>query len=361
MRARITWRLAVAAVSLALASIRAAGQRLEYDVDFVSYFDNREYEARHQLSQTLYGFRLSPAVGVSVRDSVWGSYALMGGAHYIQPMGLDWRKARVLPTVYLSMRQRGFTVMLGTIPYAARQGGLPSYLRYDSLTYARPNIEGAYMGYASARGYVEFMCDWRGMPTRTQREMFQLVLNGEFRWRQVVLGGYAQLNHKASYGEGRHEGVCDDAYAHPYLGVDLAAQLGLDSLTARCGYIIGYQRERVSRTRYMPQGFLAELTAQWRWLGLTASFYYGSPLMPLYAKYRHDLNQGDPFYQSAFYGRAELYAYLFSNAYVNCYFAWVLHLDDTRRVSHQQLLVGSFCLDRLMRRSRGKLGRRLAR
>lgn len=359
MRARLSLSNGLASLLLLIAPFHAAAQRLEYDVDFVSYFDNREYEAHHQLSQTLYGFRLSPAVGVSLRDSVWGDYALIGGVHYRQPMGSDWRQAHFAPTVYLSMRQRGFTVMLGAIPYSARLGTLPNYLRYDSLIYARPNIEGAYMRYESTRGYGEFMCDWRGLPTREKREMFLLLLNGEFRWRWLLLGGYAQLNHKASYGEGRYEGVCDDAYAHAYLGVDLAARLGLDSLTARCGYVVGYQRERASKTTFTPHGLLAEIAAQWRWVGLRASFYYGAPLMPLYAKYRNALNQGDPFYQSSYYGRAELYAYLFSNAFVNCYFAWVFHLDDTRRVSHQQRLVGSFCLDRLMRKSQRKLGRGL--
>lgn len=359
MRARILSRLAATATVLLILPVGSAGQRLEYEVDFVSYFDNREYQSHHQLSQTLYGFRLSPAIGVSLGDSARGNYSLMGGVHYRQPMGADWRSAQFVPTAYLAMRQRGFTVMLGAIPYSARLGTLPGYLRYDSLRYARPNIEGAYMRYESQHGYGEFMCDWRGMPSRERREMFLLLLNGEFRWHWLLLGGYAQLNHKASYGEGRDEGVCDDAYAHAYLGVDLAAPLSLDSLTVRCGYVIGYQRERASQTSFTPQGLLAELTVQWRWLGLSASFYYGAPLMPLYPQYGKDLNQGDPFYQSAYYGRAELYAYLFSNAFVNCYFAWVFHLDDTRRLSHQQLLVGSFSLSRLMQKPPGKLGRRL--
>ena len=164
-------------------------------------------------------------------------------------MGAGWRRARLIPTAYLSMQKSGFTVMLGAIPYSARRGALPGYLRYDSLTYARPNIEGAYMRYESHHGHCEFMCDWRGMPTRDRREMFLLLLNGEFHWRWVLLGGYAQLNHKASYGEGRREGVCDDAYLHAYAGIDLGPTVGIDSLTLRCGYVQGYQRERESRTR----------------------------------------------------------------------------------------------------------------
>lgn len=350
----------VATIALLLLAISSVGQRLEYDVDFVSYFDNREYEEQHQLSQTLYGFRLSPAVGVSFRDSLMGEYELMGGVHYRQPMGAGWRKAQFIPTAYLSMHRRGFSVMLGAIPYAMRRHALPHYLRYDSLIYARPNVEGAYMRYEAAQGYGEFMCDWRGMPTWERREMFLLLLNGEYQWRWLLLGGYAQLNHKASYGEGRREGVCDDAYLHAYLGLDLGVVTGLDSLTLRCGYIQGFQRERESGTVYKPGGAMVELTAQWRWLGIASSFYYGTPLMPLYAKYGSDLNQGDPFYQSPWYSRTAVYAYLFSNAFVNCYFSWNFHVDDTKRVSHQQQLVGSFCLNRLMTKSNGKLGRRLA-
>lgn len=346
-------------VNALLYAIPSFGQRLEYDADFVSYFDNREYQPLYQLSQTLYGFRISPAVGVSLSDSTWGSYRLMAGVHYRQPMGAGWRKAQFIPTAYLSMHQKGFAVMLGAIPYSSRLAALPGYLRYDSLTYARPNIEGAYMRYESSQGFGEFMCDWRGLPTKEKREMFQLIINGEFRWRWLLVGGYGQLNHKASFGEGRYEGVCDDIYAHGYLGVNLGEIVGTDSLALRCGYVWGFQRERESRTTYTPSGLLVELTAQWRWIGIASTFYYGTPLMPLYSKYGNDLNQGDPFYQSPWYSRTDLYLYLFSNAFINCYFSWNVHVESSKRVSHQQQLIGSFCLDNLMRKRKGILGRRL--
>ena len=35
-------------------------QTFSYDVDFITYFDNREYQSALQPSQTIFGTRLSP-------------------------------------------------------------------------------------------------------------------------------------------------------------------------------------------------------------------------------------------------------------------------------------------------------------
>lgn len=335
----------------------AQAQKFIYDVEALSFFDNREYDRPNQRSQTIYGIRLSPTIGVAFKDSTQGRYHLVGGLHYIQPMGGNWRNIHLWPTLYIEMLRKGFSIALGAIPYTKRIDPIPAFMRYDSLAYAYPNIQGALFQYVSKWGFAEFMCDWRGLPSPTKREMFLLLLNGQFHYKLLFTGGYAQLNHKASYGAPNHDSVCDDIFLNPYLGVDLTAYTPLDSLSLRAGYVWGMQRIRndLPNDTFFPQGFLAGLTMRWRWVGLRTTVYYGKPLMPLYPIYGPDLNRGDPFYQSNFYSCTSLYLYLVHNRWMYCYFAWNFHLDNTHRLQHQQQLIARFNLSRIGTKNAPKL------
>ena len=291
--------------------------RFLYNVDFSTYFDNREYRSPYQTARTLFAFRLSPEIGVGLTDVQGGSHRLMAGVHYTQPLGAGWKQVRFSPTAYYDYDYRGFSVALGAIPFTHRIEVLPDWLQYDSIAYARPNIQGALMSYSSRWGFAEFMCDWRGAQLPEQREMFRLVLNGEFRWKWLTAGGYFTLNHKANYAPPTpREGVCDDIFIHPRVGVNLSGYVPLDSLALRTGYVVGIQNHRDAHLSQIPQGVLVELFLNWRFLGLRNVFYYGGNMLPYYAEFGADLHQGDPFYQSGLYNRTDVFAYLYRNNFV---------------------------------------------
>ncbi len=132
-------------IGVLLISPSVLAQKFVYNVDFVSYFDNREYHSTQQQSQTLFGMRLSPEIGLSLQDSLGGRHKLMAGLSYIQPFGATWKSAHLIPTIYYQYQQSGFTVNLGAIPYSTLTRALPNYLMSDSLSYAYPNIQGALM------------------------------------------------------------------------------------------------------------------------------------------------------------------------------------------------------------------------
>ena len=329
--------------------------RFLYNVDFSTYFDNREYRSPYQTARTLFAFRLSPEIGVGLTDVHGGSHRLMAGVHYTQPLGAGWKQVRFSPTAYYDYDYRGFSVALGAIPFTHRIEVLPGWLQYDSIAYARPNIQGALMSYSSRWGFAEFMCDWRGAQLPEQREMFRLVLNGEFRWKWLTAGGYFTLNHKANYAPPTpREGVCDDIFIHPRVGVNLSGYVPLDSLALRTGYIVGIQNHRDAHLSQIPQGVLVELFLNWRFLGLRNVFYYGANMLPYYAEFGADLHQGDPFYQSGLYNRTDVFAYLYRNNFVNCCFSWNLHYDG-HHLQHQQQLIVYFSLDGLKQNKTVKL------
>ena len=323
-------------------------QKLMYDVDFITYFDNREYHSALQPSQTIFGTRLSPEIGVMFNDSLGGSHTLMAGVSYIQPFGANWKSAKLLPTIYYTYKIKGFTANLGAIPHSHLRNALPDYLMSDSMAFAYPNIQGALFQYQSKWGFAEFLCDWRGMPSATTREAFRLVIDGQFQYNWFFAGGYGQLNHLANKSSDQPNlGVCDDIYINPFIGVDFSNKTPLDSLSLKAGYIVGMQRDRKNNLTHIPQGAMVDLFVRWKFLGIQNRLYAGDNLMPLYHEYGTLLNQGNSFYQSPIYNRTDLFIYIIQRRFVNCYFAWNLHYTKGEKLGHQQQLIVRFNLDAL--------------
>ena len=323
-----------------------------YDVDFTTYFDNREYYPPYQKSQTIFNFRLSPEIGVRIIDRAGGRHELVAGVNYTQRLGGDWRDVQFNPIAYYQFHYRGFSVAMGAIPYTKRIMALPDWLLYDSIAYYHPNIQGAHMAYQDERGFIEFMCDWRGAQTPERREMFRLIANGQYQYQWFQVGGLAHLNHKASFAAPNHEFVMDDINLNAFAGADLTRYTPLDSLSIRAGYIFGWQRDREIYESFFNHGLHIELYASWWFLGLKNTFYYGDNLQPLRSRNAF-LCLGDPFYQSRIYNRTDLFVYLYRSSFVNLYFSWNMHYDGIH-LQHQQQMIVRFELEPLLQELGGQ-------
>lgn len=322
-----------------------------YDVDFTTYFDNREYRSPYQIPQTIFNFRLSPEIGVRILDRAGGRHELVAGVSYTKRLGGDWRDVQFDPIAYYRFRYRGFTVGLGAIPYTQRIAAMPDWLLYDSVAYMHPNIQGAHMAYQDERGFVELMCDWRGAQTPERREMFRVLVNGQYRYKWLQAGGLAHLNHKASFASPNHEYVMDDIHLNGFVGADLTRYTPLDSLSVRAGYIFGWQRDRSVNESFFNHGALIELYANWWFIGLKNTLYVGDNMQPLRPRNAY-LCLGDPFYQSRLYNRTDIFVYLYRASFVNVYFSWNMHYD-THRLQHQQQVIVRFELEPLMHQLAG--------
>lgn len=317
-----------------------------YDVDFATYFDNREYKAPYQMPQTILNYRLSPEVGVRILDRAGGRHRLAAGVSYTQRLGGNWRDVQFDPIAYYLFDYHGLSVAMGAVPYRQRIMPLPDWLLYDSIAYYHPNIQGAHIAYRDRRGFVEFMCDWRGAQTVERREMFRLILNGQYNYKWLQTGGLAHLNHKASFAAPNHEGVMDDINLHAFVGADLTQYTPLDSLSLRAGYIFGYQRDREKADVFLNHGMIVELYASWWFLGIKNTLYYGDNLQPLRPRNAF-LCMGDPFYQSRIYNRTDIFAYLYRSSFVNLSLSWNMHYDGMH-LQHQQQMIVRFQLEPLM-------------
>ena len=326
-----------------LISCTISAQKFIYDVDFLTFFDNRESHIPSYPSQTLFGTRLSPEIGVEFNDSLYGNHQLIAGVSYIQPFGSTWRDIRLNPTIYYRYRQHGFNLSFGFIPWRNIKTHLPDYLRSDSLSYFSPNIQGVHFSYASHHGFAEFIADWRGMQSVETREAFRLLLTGEYHYQWFFAGGNAQLNHLANrLNPPIRDGVCDDITAQPFIGFNFSQLTPLDTLALRTSYIFSYQRDRNNNQLFINHGFLAELSIKWRFLQAENTLYVGNPLMPLYEQYGSLLNQGESIYQHSIYNKTEFSVYIVQRPFVDICFSWNLHYVPNHPLAHQQLLTAHF-------------------
>ncbi len=326
-------------------------QKFVYDVDFLSYFDNRESGVGYYESGTLLGLRVSPEIGLDFVDAQGGEHRLMGGVSYVQPLGKSWKAIVVQPTAYYRYKYRGFQVAMGAIPYRSLMQRVSSLSMSDDLRYRRANLYGAHLAYSSALGYVESYCDWRAMPTETTREAFRIVLSGQYKYKMLIAGGYAHMGHLANKAKTEpNEGVCDDVVVMPHVGIDFTDMTPMDSLSLRFAYLGGMQRNRKTNETFIPSGGVVELYLRWKWIGAANMFYIGEPQMALYAELGSELYQGAALYSHGVYNKTSIFASIVRKEFVNLSFYFNLHYVPGFDLATQQQLVVNFNLEALIKK-----------
>ncbi len=330
------WLLAI--LTLVFTAAPLAAQEVEWSIDASMLFNNREGgNDADTPDQTILFTRLAPELGISMLN---GEHVLKGGVVWYQPIIDDLSGYKVLPTLYYRYNQpEGWHVTAGIMPRSLLVKRLPRYLWSDSLNYCQPNLRGVMAQYIKPSGYAEMAVDWRQMQTENQREAFTAMLNTDWHLAGPIwLGGHLQYSHLAmSRNHDENEHVNDDIIINPMLTADLSRRTALDSLRLSAGAIIALERDRGVDKWETPAGFVATMTARWHWLQLDETFYAGKGIMPLYAKFGSQLNQGDPYFNSKTYSRTDLTAHIVSNRFVDLNFSLMLHVNEKTTGFWQQM------------------------
>lgn len=309
-------RIISLAISLLLFCPNPAAQRLTWDIDLHTVFDNREGSHDITPTETYFFTRLSPEIGLDFNR--FGRIA--GGVDWTQPIGNGWDDPHFSPTLYYRYESRPLDFSFGMFPRTQLREELPGFLWCDSLEYFQPNIRGALVQYQSEKGFVDFYLDWRQMQTRKKREAFNIVLHSQWNHSKGIFfaGGHAMMNHFALVKNApADQHIVDNFLVNPYIGADLTPVVALDSLRLRGGAVITIERNRSNGGWKTPAGGWLEIYGKWRFLGLKNTLYAGGALLPSYHEFGSQLYQGEPFYSRRFYNRTDIYAYIISNRYVD--------------------------------------------
>jgi hypothetical protein len=279
---------------LILSSLRGFTQQLETNFNFHGFADNREYAKSGRLSQTIFGARFSPEVGVLL-DS---THRLRVGVNLFHEFGSSEFIEKADPVIYYQYQKKAWDFYLGAFPRINLLDDYPRILLNDTLNYFRPNIEGMLVKYETAKFKQNIWIDWTSKQTNENREAFLFGFSGKYQPGRFFVSHYAYMFHNAfSKMPPADQYLQDNGAVLVELGLDLGKPLFLDSLTISAGAMASIERTRGLTGIEIPKGFISNVYAAYKKFDIQNTFYAGQG---------HFLINGDKFYTSDVYDRLDI-------------------------------------------------------
>ena len=269
-------------------------QELEGNINLHTFADNREYMKSNRFSQTIFGARFSPEVGLLV-DSV---HRIRVGFNAIHEFGSSEFTSKVDPVIYYQYQKDNWNFYMGAFPRFNLLDDYPRAIFQDTFSYYRPNVEGMLVKLNTRNGHQTVWIDWTSRQTDIDRETFLFGLSGYYKTGLFFTSHHAMMFHNAGPGisiPGDH--IQDNGAAALKFGVDLSSKTALDSLTINTGGLISFERTRSIGDWQTPVGLLLEMHAGYKRFGITNSLYLGEG---------HNLINGDRFYTAKQYNRTDI-------------------------------------------------------
>lgn len=305
-------------------------QSFEWKANAKGFFDNGEYgQIEHALSQTMYGFRFSPELGLAYKD-----FSLFVGTHLQTSFGSPKYLDKIYFTGYFQYETEHHLFRFGAFP---RQELLPNYTNFfirDTFNYFRPNMTGLFYRLSGKNNFISLWLDWTGAQSPVTREAFFAGLSGEqrYRWFFVQLMGY--YYHYANTRPRSGDGVVhDNGLGQVGLGIDFSEKAKrLYAARFSANFMMGYECKRdggITPSK-MPMGLVLDLNVQYWRFGTKTLYYYGQKRFTVPTDNPSLTYWGNPLLASNSYLQSKWYVVLFKNDFVNAEAAAVFHLQGTR-------------------------------
>lgn len=311
-------------------------QSFEWKADAGGFFDNGEYsKTDFGYSQTMYGFRFSPEVGIKYKD-----FSLFVGTHLLTSFGSPEYLDKAYFTGYFQYENEHHEFLFGAFP---RKGLLENYTNFyirDTFQYFRPNMTGLFYQYTGKNQFINLWMDWTGAQSATTRETFFVGLSGEqrFKWFFIsLLGYYYHYSHtRPVSGDGF---VHDNGQGQIGIGIDFSERAKhLHVMRLQAAFMLGYECKRDHQTPVRtPMGLVVDLHAQYWRIGTHTLYYYGQERYTAPTDVWTNTYWGNPFLKSKSYLESQWYVEFFKNDFVEAKAAFVFHLQGTR-LGTQQLV-----------------------
>ena len=346
-----------------------------YDLDFDMQFDNREFDGTsYTSSMTVFGARVTPAVGVGLQQKNGTKHRLMVGIDIMKNFGAASKNSELFDemTLYYDVKKQlgktGFEMVAGIFPRRYAEGSYSQAFYSDSLRFYDNNLEGLLLKFSRPKAYFEIGCDWMGMYDTYSRERFQIFSSGEGRVLPFLSLGYAASLYHFSC-SGVSIGVVDNALINPYLRFDLASVADMQALSVRLGWLQALQNDRANVGHYVFPGGAEVVMEVQKWnVGLRNDMFIGTDIMPYYNtvdnagyKYGNILYMGSPFYRVWDDGRDGIgladrlevyYAPKFGAPYLDMKVSAIFHFDGEKYCGCRQMVSLNFNLEKLLCRKK---------
>ena len=363
-------------ISILLTAVSASSQpRFTYDVDYEMNFDNREYSpSKFSKSMTIFGARLTPAVGLEVCQPDSTNHKLMFGVDVMKDFGAspvsenlaggqtdetaqslnNFSLFRELTLYYNLEKKIGTTevsMYAGIFPRSRMQGKYSQAFFSDSLKFYDNNLEGLLLQFHRPKSEFEVGCDWMGQYGVSRRERFMIFSSGESIVAPMLTFGYSgYMYHFANSQQVR--GLVDNILLNPYIRIDLGPKMKLQTFSLTLGWLQALQHNRKHVGHYVfPGGGHLDLEVRNWNVTVKNQFFCGTDLMPYYNfkdeggfKYGSELYLGDPFLRihenntlgTGVYDRLEVCYEPFSGRYLKMKVGAVFHFNNFHYSGCQQ-------------------------
>ncbi|KAA6326846.1 hypothetical protein EZS27_024100 [termite gut metagenome] len=283
---------------------RGYSQRVVWDVYFDTQFDNREYNSNFNKSQTFFGAKLTPQAGLN-----WSKRnTLLIGTTIIEEFGAKIFEKKPEMLLYYHYDSPEYSIFAGKFSRKSVIGKYSNAFFNDSVRFFDANIDGVLLQYKREGGYAELAFDWDSRQSKTRREKF-MIFSSALRKKGIVYGGYNfSMYHYAMVTDGN--GVVDNVWVMPFVGVDLDGRTFFDRLSLEVGWLQAFQNDRSNEGKYVkPAGIHIEAQIEKYKFGILNTLFRGDCMMPYYERYGSGLYRGDSFYSTTNgrYNRLEIY------------------------------------------------------
>lgn len=301
--------------------------KFAYDVDFETYFDNRElYRSNFSTSMSIFGARLTPYVGFEVKQKNM-SHSVMAGIDVQKDFGaspISGKYAAGAPdeqkktqsnlalfgeiTMYYRLRAQvkdnDIEMYAGIFPRRFCGEEYGRAFISDSLRFYDNNLEGVLLKVTRPKAAFEIGADWCGKIGVARREQFMIFAAGHGYVKPWLKLGYA-VNGEHFANSQQVKGVVDNILLNAYLQMDFRYFLPLDDFSLRFGWLQSFQQDRLMVHKYIfPGGGEFNLSISKWGVGLENYLFVGKDLLPYYNsldaggfKYGSRLYYSDPFYR----------------------------------------------------------------
>lgn len=297
-------------------------QKLIYDLGFALNFDNREYSYNPSRSETIFGARLSPVVGVEVDN-----HQLFASPFVTTDFGSQ--KYDYSLAFWYRFTKNKFRISAGIFPFSeSKEYWSPAFISEKELWY-RPNINGILFAFTDKRYNYELGVDWRGFyGTDTEtREEFVIFSAGHQDFNNYLSFGYnVYMHHYANSPTIRN--VSDNILIEPYLNLDLNQNDRFQKFDLKLGFLTSLQRDRSFGLEFEKAAKIEFQSVIQKWnFKIDNRLFYGGNLQPIISQVGFYFS--DPFHSlTKLYDRLEIAYCPKLGKHIELNMSFILHFAD---------------------------------
>jgi hypothetical protein len=319
-------------------SAEGISQKPAWNVGLYPFFDNTEFgHSAIQIPQTMSGVRFAPDIGLQ-----WDSVnSVIVGVNLLHEFGSNKSIGDFYPTAYYKYDKKPFRFLMGAFPRKYILDKYPRLFFQDSIGYYRPNINGILVEYSGDRLLLSLWLDWTGRQAIDTRETFFWGVSAKYKSEIVYFRHFSYMFHfSGPMFPVVDEALHDNGLALTSVGLDFSGKTFFDRLDINGGWAVGLDRARADNTGWLVHnGFLSEMTLEYKRIGLFNTLYVGDSQMEFYKDHTNELYWGDPFYRAKAYNRSDFYIEFIKNKIVSTRLIYSLHFTENNMYHEQALKV----------------------